>query len=190
MSFLNNHEFKVGQAKTRSFDEGEVRSMRHRTWVALAVGVAGVAGVATSAYGANKQSKDNKAAAATNAGLQEDQNRSAWASYLMSRGVNPAGAQTGEIPTNPQAINARLPLWANASFSTGPKKWRRKGAYAPAGTLVKSPTFAGTAPATTVDPAATAAKVGSGQKIANILDPLNLTIGNNRNNFFDPLGIF
>lgn len=191
MSFLNNHEFKVGHVKTRSLDERDVRSMRHHTWVALAVGVAGVA---TSAYGANKQSKDNKAAAATNAGLQEDQNRSAWASYLMSRGVNPQGAQTGEIPTNPQAINARLPLWANASFSTGPKKWRKKGTYAPAGTLAKSPTFAGTAPVAVADPAASSGggmfdRTGK-QLSADLVTGNLLGIGGKDRSFFDPFGIF
>jgi hypothetical protein len=102
---------------------------------ALAAGTTAAVGAGVSMYGANKQAKANQAATATNARLQEEQNRSAWASYLMSRGVNPAGAQTGQLPSNPQAINSRLPLWATASFSKGPKKWRRKGAYAPAGTI-------------------------------------------------------
>jgi len=135
MSFLNNHEFKVGNRKIRSFGEGEVCCLRHNTWGLVVAGGSAILGAGVSAYGANKQAKANAAAQADNKALQEEQNRSAWASYLMSRGVNPAGAQTGQLPSNPQPINARLPLWATASFSKGPKKWRKKGAYAPAGTL-------------------------------------------------------
>lgn len=102
-------------------------------WVGL--GIAALSAGA-SVYGANKQSKAVKAAAATNAASQDSQNQSAWASYLLSRGVNPQGAATGTLPENPQGINAKLPLWANAAFTSGPKGWRKKGTGgAPVGTL-------------------------------------------------------
>lgn len=130
-----NVDFKIGFNRRRPFDENDIRYLRHNTWVAVAVGGSALVGAGASMYGANKQSKANQAAQAENAELQREQNNSAWASYLMSRGVNPMGAQAGVLPSNPQPINARLPLWATASFSTGPKKWRRKGAYAAPGTL-------------------------------------------------------
>ncbi len=159
-------------------------------WVGI--GIAAL-GAASTAYGANKQAKANTAAANTNAAAQDKQNQSAWASYLLSRGVNPNGAATGEIPTNPQPVNAKLPLWANASFSTGPAGWRKKGSGgAPVGTLAPA-TYAQPAP----DPSTTAAAVAqpsgsSGNSLnntaVNILNPLG--IGGKNKNWYDPLGIF
>ncbi len=190
-----NVDFKVGFAKRRSFDENETRYLRHHTWVAIGVGVAGVA---VSAYGANKQSKDNKAAIASNATLQDEQNRSAWASYLMSRGVNPAGAQTGQIPANPQAINAKLPLWANASFASGPKVWRKKGSGgAPVGTLGPVTYYQPAAPVAAPVAAPTTGSPGGGmfdrtnkQLVADIGTGNLLGLGGKDRSFFDPLGIF
>ena len=99
-------------------------------WVAAGTAVLGAG---ASLYGANKQSKAISSANDANLKAQEDQNRAAWANYLMTRGINPAGAKAGTIPTNPQAINARLPLWANANFRTPGAiagqgaTWRKKG---------------------------------------------------------------
>lgn len=81
--------------------------------------VVGALGAGATAYGANKQSKAQQAASASNAASQDKTNASAWASYLMSRGVNPNGATTGQIPTNPQAVNTRLPLWATVNRTAG-----------------------------------------------------------------------
>lgn len=80
------------------------------SWIAAA----GLAiGAGTSIYGANKQDKANKAAQAQNQAQQEEQNRLAWANYLMQRGIDPSAAtQTGVIPQNARAVNTRLPLWA------------------------------------------------------------------------------
>lgn len=184
-----NLDFKIGHQRERSFSEIEPRLARHHTWVSIGVGVAGAA---ASVYGANKQSKDNKAAQAQNASLQEQQNASAWANYLMTRGVNPAGAQTGQIPTNPQAINSRLPLWATANFAKpGAKKtWRKKGSTPTAGTLSRSPQTFNQGAGYGVDPAA-AAPASSGSTLKNDLligNPLG--IGGKDRSFLDPLGIF
>lgn len=86
-------------------------------------------GAGASIYGADKQSKAVKEASAENAAAQDRQNASAWANYLMTRGVNPAGAQTGQIPANPQAINAKLPLWATANFKRpgAQPRWVKRG---------------------------------------------------------------
>lgn len=105
--------------------------------------VTAVAGIGTSLYGANKQAKANQAAQAENARLQEQQNAQAWANYLMTRGVNPAGATSGQIPANPQAINARLPLWATANFAKpgARKTWRKVGSSPTPNTLSRTPGF-------------------------------------------------
>ena len=103
------------------------------TGVQMAILGAGALGAGATVYGANKQSKSVSAANDANLKAQAEQNKNAWANYLMTRGLNPAGAQTGTIPTNPQAINARLPLWANANFRTPGAiagqgaTWRKKG---------------------------------------------------------------
>lgn len=104
-----------------------------------------VIGAGTSLYGANKQAKANASAQAENTRLQEQQNQQAWANYLMTRGVNPAGAATGQIPTNPQAINARLPLWASANFARpgARKTWRKIGSSPTPGTLTMGNSFQG-----------------------------------------------
>lgn len=86
------------------------------SWVAVSVAAIGAG---TSLYGANKQAKANQAAQNENARLQEQQNQSAWAAYLLSRGVNPEGVATGQIPTAPKAVNTRLPLWANVRRNAG-----------------------------------------------------------------------
>ena len=96
----------------------------------LWVGIGSAAlGAGASLYGANKQSKAIQSAASQDAASQAAQNQAAWANYLMTRGVNPAGAATGTIPTNPQAINARLPLWATANFKRpgAQTRWVKKG---------------------------------------------------------------
>ena len=99
----------------------------------------GAGGIAAGLYGANKQSKAVQDAASKNAASQAEQNQAAWANYLMTRGINPSGAQTGQIPTNPQTINARLPLWATANFARpgAPKTWRRRGTFAQPNTLTR-----------------------------------------------------
>ena len=160
-------------------------------WVGIG---SAVLGAGASLYGANKQAGASKDAANQNAALQDKQNQAAWANYLMTRGLNPNGAVTGQLPTNPQAINTRLPLWATANFAApGTKsRWVKKGTVPTAGTLATtSYTPAPVAPVSAGEMAGASGN-GSGGKqgIADILDPLNLAIGNNRNNFFDPLGIF
>lgn len=136
-----NHDFQIRRA-TRDPETGEFRDpvlLRHHTFVAAATGTAGAAllGTGISLYGANKQNKANAAAQAENARLQEEQNRSAWGAYLLARGVNPQGAATGQIPTNPQAINAKLPLWANVRRTAGGsyQMARPMGANPPASSL-------------------------------------------------------
>lgn len=157
-------------------------------WVGIGTAVLG-AGV--NYMGQQQQKKSNAAAIASNEANQDKQNNSAWQSYLLSRGVNPAGATAGNIPGNAQAVNTKLPLWAVANFKTpgGSTGWRKKGSAA--GTLAPMPAYATGAPA--VDPNASAAaadgKVSGTQRVANFLDPLNVSVGKNKN-FLDPLGLF
>lgn len=61
MSFQNS-DFVIGNKRRRSFDESEPRTMRHHTWVAVAIGGSAVIGAGASMYSANK------AAGAANAG--------------------------------------------------------------------------------------------------------------------------
>jgi hypothetical protein len=123
---MQNLDFKVGFGRKK-----DPRYMRHHTWVAVAVGVVGAG---ASAYGANKQAKANKSAQNQNAQLQQDENNSAWQSYLMSRGLDPMGATAGTIPTGAPAINAKLPLWANVNVSRGSDGSRITGMARPSTT--------------------------------------------------------
>lgn len=116
--------------------------MRHHTWVATAVISSAVIGGGVSMYGANKQAKAVQSATSENAALEQQKNDSAWAAYLMSRGINPMGATAGTIPTNAPAINAKLPLWATwtmpgTAASSSPRRLVRRTtpAIAPASTV-------------------------------------------------------
>ena len=117
-------DFKVSGRRRSFLDDNEPRYMRHHTWVAVGIGGAGLI---ANLYGANKQSKDNKAANAENKALQDEQNRMAWANYLMTRGLNPSGAAPGVIPQNAQRVNTRLPLWANVQRTQAPAGFRIRG---------------------------------------------------------------
>lgn len=156
------------------------------------VGIGSLAvGAGTTIYGANKQSKDNKAAQAQNAELQDKQNAAAWANYLMQRGLNPNGAVTGQIPTSGQAINTKLPLWASANFAApGAKsRWVKKGTLPTRNTLARQ-TYT-QAPAL---PASTTAAASSGSEDSSRLNDVlignPLGIGGKDRSFLDPLGIF
>lgn len=142
-------DFKIGNARHRSFDEADIRTTKHHTWVAVAVGGGALLGAGASIYGANKQSQAAKDASKQNAESQADQNAAAWSNYLMTRGINPSGAATGQIPTNPQAINARLPLWATANFAKpgAPKTWRRRGTFTQPNTLTRGISASAASPA-------------------------------------------
>lgn len=122
---MHNLDFKIGFGRKRLADGEEPRTMRHHTWVAVAIGGSAIVGAGVGLYGANKQSQAVADTNKQNAELQTQQNNSAWQAYLMSRGLNPQGSAAGVIPTNPQPINARLPLWANVNVTTGPKTWTR-----------------------------------------------------------------
>lgn len=153
-------------------------------WVTLA---AAAAGAGVSLYGANKQSKDAKAAAAQNTDSMDKQNASAWASYLLSRGVNPNGAVTGQIPTNPQAVNSRLPLWANVQRSRGASPGFRIGGNR--GSVRLAPSMPAGAMPTDV-PTQSAPPFAGSSRMNDILIGNPLGIGGKDRNFFDPLGIF
>lgn len=112
-------------------------------WVGIG---SAVLGAGTSLYGANKQAKSVAEANATNDARLAEQNQSAWNAYLLSRGVNPAGAATGSLPSNPQPVNSKLPLWATSSFAKpgATKTWRKKGSGTPpVGTLARNTSFSG-----------------------------------------------
>ena len=184
---MQNLDFKIAGRRARSFSEDEPRFARHHTWVAVGVGVAGVA---ASAYGANKQSKDNKAAQNQNVASQEEQNRLAWANYLMTHGLNPANAQTGVLPANGQAINSRLPLWATANFARpgAQKTWRKKGTTPTAGQLTRGMAYE--QPALSTALATTGTGEGGSSFKNDLLIGNPLGIGGKDRNFLDPLGIF
>ena len=146
-------DFKIGFGRKKLVDGEEPRTMRHHTWVAVAIGGSAIVGAGVGLYGANKQSQNVSDTNAANAQLQTQQNNSAWQAYLLSRGVNPQGATAGNMPATMQATNTRLPLWAT---------WTMPGTPAVAGTpgtrrLVRR-TPAGGAPAT-------APKVGGGGEV-------------------------
>ena len=77
-------------------------------------------GTGAALYGANKQSKDNKAAQNQNAAMQAEQNLSNWQNYILQRGLDPSGvSEVGQMPTNARAVNSRLPLYATLTRATG-----------------------------------------------------------------------
>lgn len=187
-----NIDFKIGNRRTRSFDEEEMKMMRHNT--SLWIGLATVAvGAGSAIYGANQQKKANQAAVSANQANADQTNQSAWNSYLLSRGVNPAGAATGTIPTNGQAVNTKLPLWANVSRPSGAAKGFRLTASGIGGPrLALGSNF--NQPAPVVDPNAVAAGAGGGgaggNNIKDILIGNPLGIGGKDRSWYDPLGIF
>lgn len=70
-----------------------------------------------SGIAANKAAKAQDKAMAANQAANDEANRVAWVNYLMSRGIKPKGnVKPGEIPTDYEAINSRLPLWANLTI--------------------------------------------------------------------------
>lgn len=92
--------------------ETEHPRFSHASMMWVAIGTT-AAGIGANLYGQNKQEKAQKAADARNEAAVEKSDLNAWQGYLMQRGVNPSGVtQFGQIPTNAQAVNTRLPLWA------------------------------------------------------------------------------
>ena len=166
-------------------------------WVAAGTAVLGAA---ASIYGSNQQKKANAAAQDQNIAQQDKINNAAWTNWLMTRGVAPTSPITaGQMPSSYAAVNTRLPLWASINQPTGPSRWQKVGAnYGKPNTLaVTAPIGAagttGADAATAPVGSATAATPSAGQKLANILDPLNVTVGKNKNpveRVLDPLGIF
>lgn len=76
--------------------------------------VIGGLGVAATVGGSIAQNKANKNALEANKAAQDEQNRAAWAAYLLQRGIMPTGqTQPGVIPQNYQVTNTRLPVWAS-----------------------------------------------------------------------------
>ncbi len=159
---------------------------------AIALGV-GVLGAGVSLYGANKQKKAVDSANAANAALQEDQNQSAWNAYLLSRGINPTGAVTGQIPQNAQAVNTRLPLWATASFKKPGAKptWRKKGSSPTPNSLVTASQLVGSPSTTGTEVVALPSSGSKGpSKVEDFLIGNPLGIGGKDRSFLDPFGIF
>lgn len=94
--------------------------------------VPAVAGVATTVYGADKQQQNQQDANAANQASIGQADLSAWQGYLAQRGVNPSGVtQFGQIPTNIQAINTKLPLWANVKMNPTAVAARSQSPMAP-----------------------------------------------------------
>jgi len=84
-------------------------------WVGIGTAVLGAG---TSIHGANKQKQAQEEANKANQASIANSDLSAWQGYLMQRGLNPSGVtQFGQIPTNAQAVNTKLPLWANVRMN-------------------------------------------------------------------------
>ncbi len=159
-------------------------------WIPLALAAAGtVAGV----VGANKQAKAVSAANATNDARLAQQDQSAWNAYLLSRGVNPAGSTTGQLPANAEAVNFKLPLYAKANFTVpgAQKTWRKKGSTIPVGTLARGTTSFQTDPSSNPYVMAAGSPDSGKSSFKNDLligNPLG--IGGEDRSFLDPFGIF
>lgn len=145
----------------------------------IAVGTA-VVGTATNLYGANKQAKAIEASNASNQEEQDKQNNSAWASFLLGKGVAPTTPVTaGVMPSagNYTAVNTRLPLWASMNTPTGASRWQKVG--------TSTSPVPGTLAVTKFATAPTNTTLGY---------PAPASIGSSGNNVFkkiaDPLGIF
>jgi hypothetical protein len=120
---MQNLDFKVGFGRKK-----EPRYMRNYTWVAVAIGGSAVLGAGVSMYGANKQSKAMQDAQNKNAELQTQQNNSAWQGYLMSRGLDPMGATSGNIPSGGRALNTKLPGMSRNTGRPGGTDWWKPAA--------------------------------------------------------------
>lgn len=96
-------------------------------WGAVAVAAVGAG---ASLYGANKQAKAQSGADNANREAIKESDLNGWKAYLMQRGLNPSGVTSfGQIPTNAQAVNTRLPLYANirrAVPAAGPRRTLRR----------------------------------------------------------------
>lgn len=164
---------------------------------AFAALIVSAMGAGTAIYGADQQRKNNNTAIDANAALQDKTNQSAWASYLLSRGLNPAGSSTGVIPTNAQATNTRLPLWANVTRGGGAAKGFRLGANSgggprlalgggsfnqPAAADSAGSPVAGNGEKSTID------KLRPDNLFVTVTNPLD--IGGKDKTWYDPLGIF
>lgn len=150
-------------------------------------------GVGTSLYGASQQKKAIESANTSNQAASDKQNDSAWAGFLLGKGVAPTTpVQAGVMPSagNFTAVNTRMPLWSSMNTPTGKSRWQKIGGSTPAAGTLAITKFATVPTSTTTASSTTPTSIGTGQKLANILDPLNVAIGNNRNNFLDPLGVF
>lgn len=115
---------------------------------------AAIAGLGVSAVGISQQNKANNAANATNQEAIAKADQSAWNSYLMGRGIYGGNAAPGVIPTNAQAVNSKLPLWANVTRTPaggGTARWVKKGTIPTPATSTLATTMPGqqTQPATT-----------------------------------------
>lgn len=159
-------------------------------FVALTAGTAAL-GAGASMYGANKQSKDNAAANATNDARLAKQDQSAWNAYLLSLGIKPNRATTGELPTTNEAVNRKLPAWASASFTKpgAQKTWRKKGSTAPVGTLARGTTNFQSAPASNPYVMAAGTSGAGNTRTEDFLIGNPAGIGGKDRSFMDPLGI-
>lgn len=101
------------------------------TWGIIAAST-GAAGIGASLYGANAQAKAQSGADNANRAAAAEADRTAWQRYLLQRGLYAGpNVANGQIPAGAQSVNSRLPLWANAKFTTSAPTWRRKAQAAP-----------------------------------------------------------
>lgn len=107
---------------------------------ATVTAIAAVAGAGAAVYGASQAGKAQDAATAAGSASAAASDNSAWHSYLLSRGLDPTGAATGQIPQGAAPVNTRLPLWASVTATppggTTPARWAKVGSP------LRRPTFA------------------------------------------------
>lgn len=103
---------------------------------ATVAAVAAVAGAGAAVYGASSAGSAQSSANASNQAAVDANNQANWNNYLLTRGVVGNSAPTGTIPTGAQAVNSKLPLWANVDISNGlpggSNRWVKAGTPTPA----------------------------------------------------------
>lgn len=105
--------------------------------------------------------------------------------------MNPAGAATGQLPVNAQAVNTKLPLWAQVSRPGIAAKGFRLGGPSAGPKLALGGTgYTQPAPAVDANALAGSGSGGGGNNIKDILIGNPLGIGGADRSWYDPLGIF
>jgi len=104
---------------------------------------AGLAGTELTASGASDQAAASAAANQQNAANVAAANQQAWAEYLLQRGIYAPNAASGTIPSGAQAVNSKLPLYANVdiNYPAATSAWAKAGSAPTAPAAPAKPTW-------------------------------------------------